>query len=150
VDFRITCYGERKMITIIRITGMVNMHGDAQETLSRLRLRRKYACTLIDETPEMLGMIKKVRSFIAYGKLEKKDLIELIAKRGQPIDKNKKVDAEKTADMIIKNKSFDDTGLKPFFRLHPARGGIETKQHYPKGVLGDHKDKLNELIKRML
>lgn len=138
------------MITIIRITGMVNVNRDAEETLSRLRLRRKYSCTLIDETPEMIGMINKVRNFIAYGKLEKKDLTELISKRGQLVDKKKKIDAEKVAELILKNKNFNDTGIKPFFRLHPAIGGINSRTHYPKGVLGDHKDKLNLLVKKML
>lgn len=138
------------MITLIRITGQVNRSRDIAETLTRLRLGKKYTCTLVDETPEILGMIKKIRSFIAYGKLEKKDLSELIAKRGKPIEKNKKIDGEKIADMILKNKSFKDSGIKPYFGLHPPRGGIETKQHYPKGVLGNHKDKLNELVRRML
>lgn len=137
------------MITIIRIAGMVNMQRDVEETLSRLRLRRKYACTLVNETPEILGMLKKVRNCVAYGTIEKKDLVELIAKRGQVIG-GKKIDAEKVADMILKNKNFEDSGIKPFFRLHPARGGISTRQHYPKGVLGNHKDKLNLLLSKML
>ena len=40
--------------------------------------------------------------------------------------------------------------LKPFFRLHPPRKGIKSKKHYPKGVLGNHGKKINELLERML
>jgi len=138
------------MIVAIRITGMVKKNRDIEETLYRLRLRRKYACAIIDENKESLGMIKKVRSFIAYGNLDKEILTELVKKRGQAADKSKKIDAEKAVEHILKNKNFENTNLKPFFRLHPPRKGINSKQHYPAGVLGSHGDKINELIRRML
>jgi len=138
------------MITIIRISGQVNLNEDVAETMYRMRIRRKYACAIIDETAENLGMLKKVRNFVAYGKTDKAVLIELIEKRGQVIDKKAKIDAEKTADMILKNKNFDGTNIKPFFRLHPPRKGINSRQHFPKGVLGDNKEKINNLLRRML
>ena len=47
------------------------------------------------------------------------------------------------------NKTLDGSGIKPFFRLHPPRGGINTKYHFPKGVLGENKE-INKLILRML
>jgi len=125
------------------------MNEDAENTLSRLRLRRKYACTLIDDTKEIKGMIQKIRSFIAYGEIDKPTLIELIKQRGKALN-NKKIDAEKIAEMILKNKGFDGSEIKPFFRLHPPRGGIKSKEHFPKGVLGDNKEKINKLIRRML
>jgi len=36
--------------------------------------------------------------------------------------------------------------------LHPPRKGIESKKHFGvgKGVLGDNKEKINELLERML
>lgn len=127
------------------------MNEDVQNTLSRLRLRRKYACVIVDEKkPEIAGMIKKVRSFVAYGDIDKETLIKLIEARGKALNKSKKIDAEKTAEIILKQGSLEDTGIKPFFRLHPPRRGINSKQHYPKGALGDHKEKINDLIKRML
>ena len=94
-------------------------------------------------------MVQKVRNFIAYGEIDKPTLIELIKARGKSLN-NKKIDAEKVADLILKNKSFENTEIKPFFRLHPPRGGIKSKEHFPKGVLGDNKEKINELIRRML
>ena len=50
----------------------------------------------------------------------------------------------------MKGKKYDELGIKPFFRLHPPRGGIRSKVHYPEGVLGNHKEKINELVERML
>lgn len=137
------------MKIIIRIAGKVDISEDVENTLSRLRLRRKYACVILDETPEIKGMIKKIRNFTAFGEIDKDTLINLVKARGKSIDK-KKIDAEKVAEAILKNKKIKGSGIKPFFRLHPPRGGIKSKQHFPKGVLGDHKEKINELIKKML
>ena len=133
------------MIAIIRIHGKVDISNDIETTLERLRLRRKYVCVIVKEDKEKEGMINKIRDFVSYGKIDKETLIELIKKRG----KGKKVDAEKTAEEIMKGKKLSDLGLKPFFRLHPPRKGIKSKLHYPKGVLGENKE-INELIRRML
>ena len=72
-------------------------------------------------------------------------------RRGQPIDKKKKIKAEEIVSQLNK-KDLSDLGLKPFFRLHPPRGGIESKKHFGvgKGVLGDNKKNINTLVKRML
>jgi len=143
------------MICAIRIKGQVGIDKKVKETLNRLRIRRKYACVVINPTKENLGMIKKVRNFIAYGEISKETLEKLIEKRGQALDKKKKIDAKKAAEELEKGKNYGDLNLKPFFRLHPPRGGINSKFHFGKGkrgkgVLGNNKEKINELIERML
>ena len=138
------------MIVIIRIKGQTGLRKDTNNTLDRLRIKKKYSCVVVKETKENLGMINKLTSFIAYGKINEDDLIELIEKRGIQLDKNKKIDARKAAEEIVKGKKLEDMNLKPFFRLHPPRKGIKSKLHYPKGVLGNHGDKINLLLKRML
>ncbi len=141
------------MIAIIRISGKVEISEKIENTLFRLRLRRKYACIVEREIPELIGMIKKVRNFVAYGKINKETLIKLIKKRGQLIDKKKKIDADKIAEEFAESKiakKWQNFNLKPFFRLHPPRGGIKSKLHFPRGVLGDHQEKINNLIERML
>lgn len=113
------------MICVIRIHGMVGLNKKINETLERLRLRRKYSCIVLpNPTKEQLGMIKKLRDFVAYGEINKETFEKLVKARGK--------------------KS------KTFFRLHPPRGGIKSKIHFPKGVLGDNKTKINELVTRML
>jgi len=131
------------MIAIVRIVGKVGTEKDVEETLSRLRLRKKYTCVVISETKEKLGMVNKLEHFVAYGKIDDKFFKKIIDKRGKKIDKTKKIEE-------VKELKFEKANLKPFFRLHPPRGGINTKMHFPKGVLGNHKDKINELIERML
>jgi large subunit ribosomal protein L30 len=115
------------MIAVIRIAGQVKMRKEIKETLNRLGLKRKYSCVVLEKPkPEELGMIKKVKDFVAFGEINNETFEKLIKARGK---KSKK-----------------------FFRLHPPRGGIESKKHFGvgKGVLGDNKKEINKLIERML
>jgi len=116
------------MIAVIRIRGQIGIKQDVKETLFRLRLRRKYVCVVIEPTKENLGMIKKIRNFASYGEISEETYEKLVEKRG---------------------KKDKDGKLKPFFRLHPPRGGAETKLHYPKGILGENKE-IDKLVERML
>lgn len=140
------------MIAIIRIKGTVKIRKDAEETLSRLRLRRKHVCVVLNPTIENIGMIEKVRDFIAYGEIKNDSFEKLIEKRGQLLDKNKKIDPKKVVEGLNNNKSYGELNLKPFFRLSPPRGGIDIKKGFgdKKGVLGNNKDHINKLIERML
>ncbi len=138
------------MICAIRIHGRVNLKKEIDGTLNRLRLRKKYSCIVLNPTKEQFGMIKKVRDFVAFGNIRKETLEKLIEKRGQLLNKKKKIDAKKTSDELEKGKKYEALNLKPFFRLHPPRKGIKSKLHFPRGVLGDNKEKINDLIERML
>lgn len=137
------------MICIIRIHGKVKIKKDIEETLHRLKLRRKYSCVVFNITKENMGMIKKVRNFVAFGDISRETLEKLIEKRGQFLDK-KKIDVKKAAEEIMAGKKPEEAGIKPFFRLHPPRGGIKSKVHFPKGILGNNGEKINDLVKRML
>lgn len=119
------------MIAVIRISGIVKVNREIAETLHRLRLRKKYACVLVDEgNKELVGMVNKVKDFVAYGPINSETEKMLIEARGKKTGEGK---------------------LKPFFRLHPPRGGLKSsKLHYPRGVLGNHGDDINKLIQRML
>ncbi|MDP3987092.1 MAG: uL30 family ribosomal protein [Nanoarchaeota archaeon] len=141
---------EKEIICAIRIHGQVGLKRTQEETLDRLRLRRKYACNVLHPTKENLGMIKSAKSFIAFGPLRKEVLEKLVDKRGQPLDKTKKVDTKKAVEGILKGDKMEDFNLKPFFRLHPPRGGIHSRLGYPRGVLGDNKEDINKLVERML
>lgn len=136
------------MIIIIRISGMVDVPDNIQEALYRLRLRRKYSAVLVRPTPEILKLLKIIRNFVAYGDINQETLKELIQKRAFS---KKKIDASKVV-LELEKKDLQDLEIKPFFRLHPPRGGIDSKLHFPikKGVLGDNKEKINDLVRRML
>ena len=115
------------MLVVIRITGQIGLKREVAETLYRLKLRKKLACVLIDEKDEIkIGMVKRVKEFVAYGVIEDKLVKELEKKRGKDKEKG-------------------------FYRLHPPIGGFKksTKRAFPKGVLGKNKD-IGKLLGRML
>ncbi|PIN94819.1 hypothetical protein COU61_00155 [Candidatus Pacearchaeota archaeon CG10_big_fil_rev_8_21_14_0_10_35_13] len=136
-----------KNIVMIRIKGMVGIPRAMEETLTRMRLRRKYACVIIKESKENDKIILKIRNHIAYGKISDEMLKELISKRGKILP-GMKMDEKKVIEEINDGKK--SKIIKPYFRLHPPRKGIKSKLHYPKGVLGNHGEEINKLLERML
>jgi len=138
------------MIVVIRISGLVEIPQRVEDTLFRMRLRKKYGAVLMNEGEETNALLQKVRNFVAYGSIDKETLTLLVQKRAKGFE-NKKVDLTKVLPELGK-KSLIDLGLKPFFALHPPRGGIDSKIHFgkKKGVLGDNKEKINDLVRKML
>ena len=138
------------MMLVIRISGIPEVPDKIEEALYRLRLRKKYTAVLIKSTEENLKLVKKLRDYVAYGTIEKETLEKLVTARAQGIS-GKKFDIKKVLTELDK-KNLADLGVKPFFRLHPPRKGIESKKHFGvgKGVLGDNKENINKLVERML
>lgn len=136
------------MIAAIRMAGEIGLSKKEKANLYNLRLRRKYSCVLIKDR----GLLENVKTWICYGEIDQDTLKLLISTRARKSG-NKPV--SEGADSIIKKlgegKTFSDLGIKPFFRLHPPKGGFKrsTKLLYPRGILGENKD-INDLIRRML
>jgi len=116
-------------IIVLRIRGKIDLHPDVRKTFENLRLDRKFSCVIIEDKPEIFGMVKRIQDFVAFGEVEEETLKELMAKRGDA----KKKDTEQV------------------FHLHPPRGGFKksAKLMWPKGILGKN-DKINELVLKML
>jgi ribosomal protein L30/L7E len=115
------------MIAIIRIVGRVGLNENINETLNRLNLRKKYSCVVFEKLDSVQeGMLKKINDLVAYGELSKELYEELKQKRKNTLKEN-------------------------VFRLHPPVKGLKSsKMHYPKGVLGNHKENINDLVRRMI
>ena len=124
-------------IAVIRISGQTKLKNEIKATLNILNLHRKFTCVVIDPTPSTLGLIKKVKDCITFGEIDEETFTLLKQKRGK-----------KTKDKEGKEV------YKKFFRLHPPKGGFERKgtkvAFKTGGVLGDRKEKINDLIKKML
>lgn len=118
------------MLAVIRIRGSVKVPKQIKDTLKMLRLNRVNHCVVLEETPQNIGMIKKVQNYITYGKINDQILKKLIKERGE-------------------NK--DPKEFKQVFRLSPPRKGLKSiRLPHPKGDLGDRKDKINDLLERMI
>jgi large subunit ribosomal protein L30 len=151
------------MYSVIRIRGTVGTRKDVEDTLKDLRLNRPNNCIVIPEKNEYLGMLRKVKDHITWGKIDKKTLTKLLEKRGKilsnkPIDKQTLKDIgfenfDKLSDALITGKVNlkDFKSIKPVFKLNPPLHGYKsTKLPFPKGDLGNRKEKINELLERMV
>ena len=153
-------------IAVIRIRGSIKVRREIKDTLKMLRLFNVNTCTLVSNTPSSIGMIKKIKDYVTWGEIDKDTLKSLLEKRGK-LPGNKRLTDSYIKEKI--NSSFDTfsddflnlkkdlkdiPGLKPFFKLHPPEGGFERKgikvPFSMGGVLGYRKEKINNLIKKML
>lgn len=150
-------------IAIVQIRGTVKTHPDVRKTLELLRLKQKHACVVVDDNEVVRGMLKKIKDYTTYGTIEEDVYVKMLDSRGECVGKgnlkDNKVDSKKLAKEYfsgdIKLRDFEPKyQVKPFFRLHPPKGGFERggikKTFAQKGVLGDRKEAISILIEKML
>jgi large subunit ribosomal protein L30 len=148
---------------VVRIKGTVNIPHWAQTTLDGLNLDKRFRATIVPESPEYLGMLRRVKEVVAWTKADTGIVKELLEKRGRkagykPITKSdipkEYRSIDELASAIAENKVAISKieGLKPWFALNPPRGGFKRKtktQYAQEGVLGEDGE-LAEMVKRML
>ena|SRR3989344_5543324 len=126
-----------KKVAVIRVRGTIGIRKDIKDTLDMLRLYKKNYCVVLNDTPSIRGMVKKIKDYVTYGNIDEEISKLLVEKRGK----------------TKKDKEGKDV-LKPFFRLNPPRKGFGRKgiklPFAVGGALGDREDKINDLIKRMI
>ena len=121
---------------------------------------------MVPNAKPYLGMIAKVKDFITWGEIDKETFKLLLEKRGRLPNKQQLTEnyvKEKLNFTMVqfaenifnfKNNLKDLPGLKLFFKLSPPRGGFErkgTKHPYSMGgALGYRKEKISDLIKKMI
>jgi len=150
------------MFAIVRLRGEVNVRPEIKATLGMLRIHRVNHCVVVNEDPHYRGMIQKVKDYVAWGKIDDETLTLLLEKRGRLsgnrrlteefLKENTKYSTFKELAAALNSNSanLNDLGIKPIFRLHPARKGLRTtkKTAQQGGDLGFRQD-LTGLIKRM-
>ena len=147
---------------VLRIKGTVNVPHWARYTLENLSLYKKFWATILPETPESIGMLRKIKDFVAWSHVDASFVKELLEKRGKTIgSKPLKLlpdspynDIDELAADLAQDKIRLSSlqMVKPWFALNPPRGGFKRKtktQYHQKGVLGEDKE-LVEIIKRMI
>jgi large subunit ribosomal protein L30 len=158
---------EKKIVVMVRVRGEVHVNADIEDTLRLLHLVHINHCVVIDTRAEYAGMIAKVKDYVTWGEIAPETFEKLLTKRGKVaggkaltdeyMKKNTKyATIKKFADdfMAFKASMKDATGVKPVFKLSPPvkgydRGGIK-KPYSLGGALGYRKEKINELIERMI
>ena len=151
-------------LAVVLIRGFVNLSPDVKKTLDLLRLRKKHACVVLNDTAENRGMLQKVKDYTTFGVVDEAFFQEILEKRGEVVGQTliskseTKVDCKKIASEFFAGKLqlrefVEKYNVKPYFRLHPPIGGFERKgikMPFTKGgVLGQRNEKISELIAKM-
>ena len=114
-------------IAAVLIRGTRGMRQDVKDTLYMLRLRKKNACIIFEDTVQNRGMLQKAKDFITYG----------------PV-------ADETQKKMTPKKTFKNLTL---YGLHPPRGGFERKgikkPFTDGGALGFRKE-MDSLLGKMI
>jgi 50S ribosomal protein L30P, archaeal len=152
------------MYAIVQVRGVVNTRRDIKDTLKMLRLHHINHCVLVPDTPEYLGMIRKVKDFVAYGEADAQTIETILRTRGRVVGNNPLTDEYIKANSTYpgisdfaqalaegKTRLSDVPGLKPVLRLHPPRKGYRTiKRTFPQGgALGYYGREINSLLHKM-
>jgi large subunit ribosomal protein L30 len=148
---------------VVRIKGTVNIPQQAKKTLDGLNLGKRFRATIVPESAEYLGMLRKVKDEVAWTKTDASIVKELLEKRGRrtgykPITKpdlpKEYNSMDDLASAIAENKVAMSKlgGIKPWFALNPPKGGFKRKtktQYMQDGILGEDGE-LAQIVKRML
>jgi large subunit ribosomal protein L30 len=152
------------MYAIVQVRGVVNTRREIKDTLQMLRLHHINHCVLVPDTPEYLGMLRKVKDYIAYGEVDEETLATILQTRGRVIGNESLTDEYVRQNSRYGNitefaialkkgeaRISDIQGLKPVFRLHPPRKGYRTiKRSFPQGgSLGYYGKEINNLLYTM-
>ena len=152
-------------LLVVRMRGTVNVPYWALTTLKNLYLNKKFSATLVPETTNYLGMLRKINQWVAWSKADSDIIKTLIEKRGknksptlESKDENKSKSDYKGIDELVevivndKIKFSDQNNIKPWFSLNPPKGGFKknTKRQFSDGgILGNNKELL-EIVKKMV
>jgi large subunit ribosomal protein L30 len=127
----------------IRIRGKVRVTYGIKKTLDSLNLYRQNWCVILDKDPRTVGMLNKVKDYVTWGEVTEENIKSLFEKRGEPY-------SGPSGNFVEYNKK----KYKMFFRLNPPIGGYERKgtkiSFSDGGALGYRKDKINDLIGKMI
>jgi len=128
------------MYAVVQVRGVVKTRRDIKDTLKMLRLHHINHCVLVPDTPENLGMIRKVNGDapLTDEYIKSNSTYSNIAEFAQALASGE-------------TKLREIPGLKPVLRLHPPRKGYKTtKRTFPQGgALGYYGQEINTLLYKM-
>ena len=114
-------------LAIIRVRGQVRIRGDIKRALEQLNLHKRHHATVVEDTPSNLGQIVKAQGFLTWG----------------PV-----------TDDTLKKMEPRKRGEGRWYALPPPRKGYGRKgikmPFSRGGGLGDRKEKINDLLLRMI
>merc|ERR1711998_188314 len=164
--------GEAKLLFVVRIRGLADMHPKTKKILSIMRLLQMNMGVFMKASKASKEMLTRVEPYLSYGYPSLKTVRDLIYKHGfgkinkqrLPLNDNAVVERGlgKYGIMCMEDLVHEIYTVGPHFReannflwpfkLRPAKGGQAKKRKgfCEGGQAGNREEKMNDLIKRML
>ncbi|MHB8634111.1 MAG: 50S ribosomal protein L30 [Thermoplasmatota archaeon] len=151
--------------TVIRIRGTQNLNPKTKDTLRYLRLNRVNHAVVLPQDATTKGMLQVAKDYVTWGEVDAATLAAVMRAHGRlegdkPLtDSHVKgftphhtIDALAAAIVAGTFRYQDIPQVKPLFRLHPARQGLEGIKRSVQvgGALGYRGPKINALLGRMI
>ncbi len=151
--------------TIIRLRGTQNLNPKTKDTLKYMRLNRVNHAVVLPTSDTTKGMLQVAKDYVTWGEVDAKTLAAVIQARGRVVGDKPLTEAHlakatpyKTflalAEAIVGGKYAykDIPEIKPIFRLHPAKNGLEGIKRSVQngGALGYRGAEINILLGKML
>jgi len=139
-------------IVIVRIRGVIGVNENISRTLNQLKLFKKNFCAVIPNNKINKGMVLKVKDYVTWGSIDDETYKILVREKSEEYkdrltDKKEKIKYNRFLEV-------DGKKIKKFFRLNSPKKGYGKKgikiPFVKGGALGDRKEKINGLIKRMI
>ena len=149
----------------IKVRGNISAQREARETLELLHLSKSNHAVLIENSPSMIGMLRRVQSYVTWGEIPSETIAALLTKRGRLAGDNKMTEeyAQKAGYKSISELAAaiasckvayrNLPGIQPLFKLHPPRKGFKgkiKKSFRAGGEAGYRGNAINALVARMM
>jgi len=163
---------ENKLIFVVRIRGLADMHPKTRKILNLMRLRQMNMGVFMKVSKAATEMLTRVEPYVSYGYPTLKSVRDLIYKRGYgkikknriPLNDNAVVEEGlgKYGIMCMEDLVHEIFTVGPNFReannflwpfkLRPAKGGQAKKRKgfNEGGQAGNREEQMNKLIEKML
>lgn len=152
----------------VRLRGTATDNPDIRKTMESLRMENTFSARLLENTSSTEGMLRAVKTLVAWGQINPQVLETLLRKRAER-DRDGRIDdgfakvffrkdsvADLAKSIVAKEISVKDlwtAGVKPGFRLHPPKGGFKRsirRAATDGGELGYRGDDINRLVLKMI
>ncbi len=145
-------HAKHAKIAVIRVRGRINLSEELKKTFEMLNLHNKNWCVVLNDSPSVRGMLKKVKDYVTWGEISESTYNELIQKRGEKY--KERTEDSRSKIQYKKYIIYNNEKYKRFFRLNPPKKGYGRKgikaSFNNGGALGYRAEKINDLLQRMM
>jgi len=152
------------LLLVVNLHGSINSSAPVRKALNELWVARKFSASVVTDDGPTVGMLRLCKDYVAWCPTDEGLLSDLLKKRGM-VSASRGLDQEALKGLGFKNhgdlaaKMVKDqvrlsavTGVLPYFRLAPPRGGFNLsmrRQSTERGLLGNN-PKLEAIVRRMI